>query len=74
MIFVFCLFCFCSKYKDGFSLFDNLIEIILSGCSECEVLPTLGLLPCLKVLEISDMDNLECIDTKFYSNYNDGSC
>ncbi|XP_050258844.1 putative disease resistance protein RGA1 [Quercus robur] len=60
--------------RDGFSLFDNLIEIILSGCSECEVLPTLGLLPCLKVLEISDMDNLRCIDTKFYSNFNDGSC
>nr|POF23671.1 disease resistance protein rga2 [Quercus suber] len=59
--------------RDGFSLFDNLIEIILSGCSECEVLPTLGLLPCLKVLEISDMDNLRCIDTEFYSNYNDGS-
>ncbi|KAK4566311.1 hypothetical protein RGQ29_002528 [Quercus rubra] len=51
---------------------DNLISIKLIGCKKCEVLPTLGLLPCLGDLEISDMDNVRSIGTKFYGNYNDG--
>uniref|UniRef100_A0A2N9G0K8 Uncharacterized protein n=1 Tax=Fagus sylvatica TaxID=28930 RepID=A0A2N9G0K8_FAGSY len=43
--------------RDGLSLFDNLIEITLSFCNECEEVPTLGHLPCLRVLEINGNDN-----------------
>ncbi|XP_030940149.1 putative disease resistance protein RGA1 [Quercus lobata] len=44
--------------RDGFLLYDNLINIQLISCKKCEVLPTLGLLPCLRDLEIHGMDNL----------------
>lgn len=33
-------------------VFDNLIEINLQFCRKCEEVPTLGHLPCLKVLKI----------------------
>ncbi|XP_030940125.1 putative disease resistance protein RGA1 [Quercus lobata] len=58
--------------RDGFLLYDNLINIKLIDCKKCEVLPTLGLLPCLRDLEISGMDNVRSIGTEFYGNYNDG--
>ncbi|KAM4113676.1 hypothetical protein ACJW30_04G013900 [Castanea mollissima] len=58
--------------RDGFLLYDNLINIKLFGCKKCEVLPTLGLLPCLRNLYISGMDNVRSIGTEFYGNYNDG--
>ncbi|KAF3960732.1 hypothetical protein CMV_014577 [Castanea mollissima] len=58
--------------RDGFLLYDNLINIKLIGCKKCEVLPTLGLLPCLRDLYISGMDNVRSIGTEFYGNYNDG--
>ncbi|XP_030940127.1 putative disease resistance protein RGA1 [Quercus lobata] len=57
--------------RDGFLLYDNLINIQLIGCNKCEVLPTLGLLPCLRDLEIHGMDNVRSIGTEFYGNYND---
>ncbi|KAK7816014.1 putative disease resistance rpp13-like protein 1 [Quercus suber] len=60
--------------RRGFSLFDNLIEIKLKACNKCEVLPTLGLLSSLRDLEIIEMENLTCIGTEFYGNYNNGSC
>ncbi|KAM4113680.1 hypothetical protein ACJW30_04G014300 [Castanea mollissima] len=58
---------------DGILLFGNLIEIVLRGCRKCEVLPTLGLLPFLRVLTIEGMDDVRRIGTEFYSNYNNGS-
>ncbi|KAF3973552.1 hypothetical protein CMV_003043 [Castanea mollissima] len=58
--------------RDGFLLYDNLIHITLRNCKKCEVLPTLGLLPCLRDLEIRGMDNVRSIGTEFYGNYNDG--
>ncbi|XP_050258779.1 putative disease resistance protein RGA1 [Quercus robur] len=60
--------------RDGFLLYDNLINIKLIGCKKCEVLPSLGLLPCLRDLDIRGMDNVRSIGTEFYGNYNDGGC
>ena len=60
--------------RRGFSLFDNLFEIKLKACNKCEVLPTLGLLSSLRDLEIIEMENLTCIGTEFYGNYNDDVC
>nr|POF20996.1 putative disease resistance protein rga4 [Quercus suber] len=59
--------------KDALSLFDNLIEIILRGCRECEEAPTLGYLPCLKFLVIEGMDKVTCMGVKFYTMYSDDS-
>ncbi|XP_075661211.1 putative disease resistance protein RGA3 [Castanea sativa] len=58
--------------RDGFLLYGNLINIKLIDCKKCEVLPTLGLLSCLRDLYISGMDNVRSIGTEFYGNYNDG--
>jgi hypothetical protein len=49
----------------GLSLYDNLIEITLSYCTKCEQVPTLGHLPCLRVLKIKGMNNVKCIGTSF---------
>ncbi|XP_030940330.1 putative disease resistance protein RGA3 [Quercus lobata] len=59
--------------KDALSLLDNLIKINLSGCTECEEVPTLGCLPCLKFLVIEGMDKVTCIGVKFYTMYSDDS-
>ncbi|KAK4566336.1 hypothetical protein RGQ29_002545 [Quercus rubra] len=59
--------------KDALSLFDNLIEINFYGCTECEEVPTLGCLPCLKFLFIEGMDKVTCIGVKFYTMYSDDS-
>ena len=58
--------------RDGFLLYGNLIDIQLIDCKKCEVLPTLGLLPCLRDLYIRGMDNVRSIRTEFYGNSNDG--
>ena len=54
----------------GLSLYHNLIEIELSSCLRCEEVPTLGHLPCLRVLEICEMCRVRSIGSEFY---NDGS-
>ncbi|XP_050255689.1 putative disease resistance protein RGA3 [Quercus robur] len=54
------------------SLYHNLIEINLRNCWECEEVPTLGQLPCLRVLEIIGMGKVRCIGSEFYF-YSDGS-
>uniref|UniRef100_A0A2N9EVH2 Rx N-terminal domain-containing protein n=1 Tax=Fagus sylvatica TaxID=28930 RepID=A0A2N9EVH2_FAGSY len=54
----------------GLSLYDNLIEITLSYCTKCEQVPTLGHLPCLRVLRINGMKNVKCIGNEFYSDGN----
>ncbi|KAK9997547.1 hypothetical protein SO802_022233 [Lithocarpus litseifolius] len=59
--------------KDALSLFDNLIEINFDGCTECEEVPTLGHLPCLKFLRIVGMDKVTCIGVKFHTMYSDDS-
>ncbi|XP_050256212.1 putative disease resistance protein RGA3 [Quercus robur] len=54
------------------SLYHNLIEINLRYCRECEEVPTLGQLPCLRVLEMEGMEKVRCIGSEFYF-YSDGS-
>ncbi|KAL4631766.1 hypothetical protein ACB092_04G002100 [Castanea dentata] len=54
------------------SLYHNLIEINLRDCRACEEVPTLGQLPCLRVLEIRGMGKVRCIGSEFYF-YSDGS-
>ncbi|GKV50288.1 hypothetical protein SLEP1_g57001 [Rubroshorea leprosula] len=39
-------------------LLDNMVELQLSDCNECTCIPSLGLLPFLKVLHINRMDNV----------------
>nr|POE52421.1 putative disease resistance rpp13-like protein 1 [Quercus suber] len=59
----------------GFPLYHNLIEIKLTCCSACEevnLIPTLGHLPCLRVLEIFGMGKLRCIGSESHS-YSDRS-
>ena len=51
----------------GLSLYHNLIDITLSYCTKCEEVPTLGHLPCLRVLKIERMSNVRCIGFQFYS-------
>ncbi|KAL4632534.1 hypothetical protein ACB092_04G058100 [Castanea dentata] len=55
----------------GLSLHHNLIEIKLRWIKNCEEVPTLGHLPCLRVLEITRMEKVRCIGSEFYS---DESC
>ncbi|KAM7474143.1 hypothetical protein LguiB_021386 [Lonicera macranthoides] len=45
---------------------ENLVEIELRGCKNCEYLPMLGQLPHLRELKLVEMPNLKCIDTSFY--------
>ncbi|KAM4113701.1 hypothetical protein ACJW30_04G015900 [Castanea mollissima] len=48
------------------SHFDYLIQINLERCKNCEQVPTLGHLPCLKALEIKGMHDVTCIGVEFY--------
>ncbi|KAF5179614.1 Disease resistance protein rga2, partial [Thalictrum thalictroides] len=48
------------------SLLQNLREIYLTTCWDCETLPPLGQLPLLQVLEICYMTSLKCIGVEFY--------
>lgn len=59
--------------QDALSHFDNLIEINLSSCTDCEEVPTLGRAPCLKFLKIEGTDEVTCIGVKFYTMYSDDS-
>ncbi|KAK2975499.1 hypothetical protein RJ640_005238 [Escallonia rubra] len=53
---------------------QNLVEMILMYCHRCERIPTLGHLPCLKVIRIHGMDGIKRIGTDFYGhNANGGS-
>ncbi|KAF5205181.1 Disease resistance protein rga2 [Thalictrum thalictroides] len=47
------------------SLLQNLRNIKLLGCRNCESLPPLGQLPLLQVLEIYNMTSLKCIGVEF---------
>ncbi|KAM4105782.1 hypothetical protein ACB094_04G018700 [Castanea mollissima] len=48
------------------SHFDYLIQINLEHCKNCEQVPTLGHLPCLKALVIEGTDDVTCIGVEFY--------
>uniref|UniRef100_A0A5B7BJU5 Putative disease resistance protein RGA3 n=1 Tax=Davidia involucrata TaxID=16924 RepID=A0A5B7BJU5_DAVIN len=53
---------------------DNLVNIKLSCCNRCEKIPMLGQLQHLRDLELSEMDNVKCIDDLFYGrNDNESS-
>ena len=54
------------------SLYHNLIKISLISCMECEEVPTLGQLPCLRDLEMEEMGKVRSIGSEFYF-YSDGS-
>ncbi|KAL3641606.1 hypothetical protein CASFOL_012421 [Castilleja foliolosa] len=47
---------------------NNLVEIKLEKCSECEELPMLGHLPNLKSLYLSHLTNVKYIRSSFYGN------
>ncbi|KAL3641607.1 hypothetical protein CASFOL_012422 [Castilleja foliolosa] len=47
---------------------NNLVDIMLRNCSECEELPMLGHLPHLKSLYLSGLTNVKSIRSSFYGN------
>ncbi|XP_055959889.1 putative disease resistance protein RGA3 [Mercurialis annua] len=47
-------------------LFNNLVELTLTRCSECEQIPSLGYLQSLKYLKISEMEKIKIIGNEFY--------
>ncbi|KAF3945873.1 hypothetical protein CMV_027798 [Castanea mollissima] len=49
------------SWDNDLSLFPNLIHIKLIWCTKCEEVPTLGHLPCLRVLEIDGMEKVKSI-------------
>ncbi|KAM3750137.1 hypothetical protein ACB098_04G014600 [Castanea mollissima] len=53
------------------SHFDYLIQINLVRSKNCEQVPTLGHLPCLKALKIKEMDDVTCIGVEFYGMRSD---
>ncbi|KAM4118582.1 hypothetical protein ACB094_02G214600 [Castanea mollissima] len=54
----------------GLFLFKHLLEIRLVNCNNCQKIPTLGHLPCLKFLRIEGMNNVTCIGSEFYDSGN----
>ena len=60
------------SWVNGLSLFHNLIYITLGWCMTLEEVPTLGSLPCLRVLQIYGMSSVRSIGSEFYS-FSDGS-
>ena len=60
------------SWVNDLSLFHNLIHIKLNSCMECEEVPTLRHLPCLRVLQIYEMPKARSTGSEFYS-YSDES-
>ncbi|RYR71459.1 hypothetical protein Ahy_A02g005722 [Arachis hypogaea] len=58
----------------GHSSYHNITTITLDDCRNCCMLPSLGQLPSLKHLEISDFGSLESVGAEFYFNQNGESC
>ncbi|XP_015886582.3 putative disease resistance RPP13-like protein 1 [Ziziphus jujuba] len=48
--------------------FDLLIGITLYKCKNCQILPSLGVLPALKFLHISEMNDVKVINSQFLRN------
>ncbi|KHN33208.1 Putative disease resistance RPP13-like protein 1 [Glycine soja] len=57
----------------GNSSYCNMISLKLRDCDNCSMLPSLGQLPSLKVLEISRLNRLKTIDAGFYKNERSGT-
>ncbi|XP_048329512.2 putative disease resistance RPP13-like protein 1 [Ziziphus jujuba] len=56
----------------GHHSFCGMVEVVLSNCRNCYLLPTLGQLPSLERLDVGGFDMLETIGEEFYSD--GGSC
>ncbi|KAJ1438480.1 P-loop containing nucleoside triphosphate hydrolase [Sesbania bispinosa] len=52
----------------GNSSYSNMTKLRLSSCKNCCMVPSLGQLPSLKYLSISNLDGFETIDVSFYGN------
>lgn len=51
---------------DSFLVLNNLVDLCLTWCRNCEHLPSLGTLPCLTFLKIRLMEREKCIDNMYY--------
>lgn len=49
----------------GECYFVKLVKVILEGCENCDVLPSLGQLPCLKHLVIQQMEKVQIVGREF---------
>ncbi|XP_029146785.1 putative disease resistance RPP13-like protein 1 [Arachis hypogaea] len=58
----------------GHSSYRNITKIMLDGCRNCCMLPSLGQLPSLKHLEISKFESVGIVGAEFYFYQNDESC
>ncbi|QHO25846.1 putative disease resistance RPP13-like protein 1 [Arachis hypogaea] len=58
----------------GHSSYHNITKITLHSCRNCRMLPSLGQLPFLKNLYISEFDSVGIVDAEFYFNQNGESC
>ncbi|PIN24412.1 Mitogen-activated protein kinase kinase (MAP2K) [Handroanthus impetiginosus] len=52
-------------------LFTNLASITLYKCINCHILPSIGELPSLKILHITEMNNVRDINTLFCRSHDD---
>lgn len=53
-------------------LLVNLVKVKLINCNRCEGITPLGHLPCLKIVEISGMNNVKNIGVEFYEKHTTG--
>ncbi|XP_024440897.2 putative disease resistance protein RGA3 [Populus trichocarpa] len=53
---------------EGYQVFPCLEELSIRQCGKLRQLPTLGCLPRLKILEMSEMGTVKCIGNEFYSS------
>ncbi|XP_026418248.1 putative disease resistance protein RGA1 isoform X2 [Papaver somniferum] len=59
----------------GFSNYlPHLVEIYFYGCNSCKQLPALGMLPCLRILKIEEMNLLQSLGQEFYYQQQESSC
>lgn len=52
----------------GDQLFNNIVDIYLSRCTDCNSLPPLGQLPSLKYLEILNFHGVSRVGSEFFGN------
>lgn len=60
------------KFASWITTTKNLVKVTFSNCRRCEVLPLLGHLPKLRVMEAIDMDNVKVIGSDFYGDLDNG--
>ncbi|XP_026428217.1 putative disease resistance protein RGA1 [Papaver somniferum] len=60
------------KYFEGLEFpkwmicLPNLVKLEFSNCGNCVYLPSLGLLPCLRILHVYEVSSLKCLGEEFY--------